>query len=170
MVLSFIRVTFVMLSLSFMVDLQDRIFSLTVFVASPTPLNMLSVALTELSQPYDIMTYVRDLMAELMLEVCYVVSKEPSLQPLSGELLSLHICNWDDGVHLGIKASGFWGDHFQPSLFEIRIFNPYVPSTTSMNVQRAESTKSKFVRLNSKGRSPSLGKKEKKHCCIVEVC
>jgi len=49
MVFPFIRVIFVMLLLCGMIGLL-RIFPLTVFVASLIPLNMLSVALMELSQ------------------------------------------------------------------------------------------------------------------------
>ena len=49
MVLLFIRVIFVVLLLSVMVSLLI-IFPPTVFVASPTPFNMLSVAFMELSQ------------------------------------------------------------------------------------------------------------------------
>ena len=70
--------------------------------------------------------HIWDLTAELMSEVCHSVSKEPSLQPLSGESLSLHTCNQDDGAQLDIKASGFWGCQFQFSFFDIQIFtNPY---------------------------------------------
>jgi len=43
-------------------------------------------------------------MAELMSEVCHDVSKEPSLQPLIGDLLSLCTCNWDDGAWWTIVA------------------------------------------------------------------
>jgi len=57
---------------------------------------------------------IRDLTAELMSEVCHNVSKKPSLQPLSGESLSLHTCNRDDGACLDIKALGFCGG-FQSS-------------------------------------------------------
>ena len=53
---SFIRVNFVMLLLSILVGLL-RIFLPTVFVVNLTPLNMLSVALMELSQPCNTMTY-----------------------------------------------------------------------------------------------------------------
>jgi len=57
-----------------------------------------------------------------MSEVCHDVSKEPSLQPLSGESLSLRNCNQDDGAQLDIKASGFWGGQFQSSFFDVRIY------------------------------------------------
>jgi len=56
MVFPFIRMIFVVLLLSGMVGLL-KIFLPTVFVANLIPLNMLSVALKELSQPYDTITY-----------------------------------------------------------------------------------------------------------------
>jgi len=71
----------------------------------------------------------------------------------SGESLSLRTCNWNDDACLDIKASGFWGDRFQSSIFDVRIFNPYAPSnrfnpTASMNARSAEHTKGEFVTLN----------------------
>ena len=74
---------------------------------------------------------IRDLTVELMLKVCHDVSKEPSLQPLSGEPLSLRTCNRDDGVRLDTKASSFWGGQFQYSFFDVHIFNPYAPLNRS---------------------------------------
>ena len=32
------------------------------------------------------------------------------------------------GAHLDIKASDFWGFRFEPTFFDVRIFNPYAPS------------------------------------------
>ena len=58
---------------------------------------------------------IRDLMAELMSEVCHDVSKEPSLQ---AESLSLHTCNLDNGAWLDIKACSFWDQIFQDLLNE----------------------------------------------------
>ena len=52
---------------------------------------------------------ISNLTTELMSEVSHDVSKEPSLQLLSGESLSLRTCNRDDGARLDIKASGFLG-------------------------------------------------------------
>ena len=97
------------------------------FVASLTPLNMLSVALMELSQLCIRYNDIRDLTAELMSEVCHDVSKELSLQPLNGEPLSFRTCNRDDGARLDIKAFCFWGGQFQSSFFDVRIFNPFAP-------------------------------------------
>jgi len=66
MVLLFIRVIFVVLLLSVMVSLLI-IFPPTVFVASPTPFNMLSVAFMELSQvPTILHNDIRDLKSKLM--------------------------------------------------------------------------------------------------------
>ena len=76
-----------------------------------------------------------------MSEVCHDVSKEPSLQPLSGESLSLRTCNRDDGARLDIKASGFWGGRFQSSFFDVRIFNPYAPSNRSNPYRQHEGAK-----------------------------
>ena len=84
---------------------------------------------------------IRDLTVELMLKVCHDVSKEPSLQPLSGESLSLRTCNRDDGARLDIKASGFWGGRFQSSFFDVRIFNPYAPSNRSNPYRQHEGAK-----------------------------
>ena len=84
-----------------------------------------------------------------MSEVCHDVSKEPSLQPLSGESLSLRTCNRDDGARVDIKASGFWGGRFQSSFFDV---NPYAPSNQSNpycqheGAKRWAYRKSKFVR------------------------
>jgi len=55
----------------------------------------------------------RDLIADLLSEVCHYVFTESSLQPLTGESLSLHTANCDAGACLDIKASGFWGCRFQ---------------------------------------------------------
>ena len=96
---------------------------------------------------------IRDLTAELMSETCHDVSKEPSLQPLRGESLSLRTCNWDDGARLDIKASGFWVVGFNP-LFLISEYLTFMllrtdlTLTASMNVPSAEHVKSEFVRLN----------------------
>ena len=50
---------------------------------------------------------IQDLTADLLSEVCHDVSTEPSLQPLTGESLSLRMANYDAGACLDIKASGF---------------------------------------------------------------
>ena len=101
--------------------------------SSLQPLNMLSVALMELSQQYGTMICTRN-------NGSVSISKRPSLQPLSGELLSLRTCNQDDGAHLDTKASGCWGGWSQ---FSFRIFNPHallngIILTASMNERNTE--------------------------------
>jgi len=72
-----------------------------------------------------------DLTADLLSEVCHDVSTKPSLQPLTGESLSLRTANCDAGGHLDIKASGFWGCWFQHTFFDVPIFN----STPTANMR-----------------------------------
>ena len=76
-----------------------------------------------------------------MSEVCHDVSTEPPLQPLSGESLSLRTANQAVGARLDIKASGFWGSRFEPTFFDVRIFNPYVPSNRCNPYRQHETSK-----------------------------
>ena len=84
---------------------------------------------------------IRDLTAELMSEVCHDVSTVPPLQHLSGESPSLRTANQDDGARLDIKASGFWGSRFEPTFFDVRIFNPYAPSNRCNPYHQHETSK-----------------------------
>ena len=36
--------------------------------------------------------------------------------------------NNQDGARLDIAANGFWGGRFQHTFFNVRVFNPHVPS------------------------------------------
>jgi len=67
---------------------------------------------------------IQDLTADLLCEVCHDVSIEPSLQPLTGESLSLHTANFNANARLDIKATGFWGCWIQLTFFDVRILNP----------------------------------------------
>ena len=51
---------------------------------------------------------IRDITASLVTEVCNNVVTEPSLQPLSGENMTAHSENIDDGACVDIHARGFW--------------------------------------------------------------
>ncbi len=53
---------------------------------------------------------------------------EPTLQPLTGETMTYSTANSDDQARLDIKARGFWGAAQQSAFFDVRIFNPNVPS------------------------------------------
>ena len=50
----------------------------------------------------------RDMIANLLSEVCSNVQIEPHLQPLSGETLAHCTSNVDDQARLDISAKGFW--------------------------------------------------------------
>ena len=71
---------------------------------------------------------VRDLLANLLTEVCHDVSVEPHLQPLSGESLSLRTASIEDNARLDVAASGFWGGRFEKAFFDVRVFNPHASS------------------------------------------
>ena len=53
--------------------------------------------------------------------------KEPSLQPLSGEIMSARSTNTDDGARADVRARGFWNAR-QDAFFDIRVFYPNAPS------------------------------------------
>ena len=67
---------------------------------------------------------VRDITATLLTEVCHGVTTEPHLQPLSGEPLSYHSANIQDGARLDVAMYGFWGGRFEKAFIDVRIFNP----------------------------------------------
>ena len=71
---------------------------------------------------------VRDLTANLMTEVCHDVCVEPTLQPITGEVLSNATAISDDGARLDIAANGFWGGRSERAFFDVRVFNPHAPS------------------------------------------
>ena len=71
---------------------------------------------------------IRDLTANLLIEVCNDVCIEPDLQPITGETLAGATSNAQDGARLDIAANGFWGGRFERTYFDVRIFNPYAPS------------------------------------------
>ena len=70
----------------------------------------------------------RDLLANLLTEVCHDVSLEPHLQPLSGESLSFRTASTEDNARLDVAASGFWGGRFERAFFDVRVFNPHASS------------------------------------------
>ena len=70
----------------------------------------------------------RDLTANLMADVCHDVCIEPTLQPITGELLTGASAITDDGARLDIAVNGFWGGRHERAFFDVRIFNPHAPS------------------------------------------
>ena len=73
---------------------------------------------------------VRDFTATLMSEVCHDVCVEPTLQPITGEVLSHATAITDEGARLDIAANGFWGGPFERAFFDVRVFNPHAPSNS----------------------------------------
>ena len=71
---------------------------------------------------------VRDLTAYLMTEVCHGVCVEPTLQPITGEVLSNATAISDDDARLDIAANGFWGGCSERAFFDVGVFNPHAPS------------------------------------------
>ena len=51
----------------------------------------------------------RDFTASLLSELCFNVSVEPQLQPLTGETVPLASANVEDDARLDVAASGFLG-------------------------------------------------------------
>ena len=45
--------------------------------------------------------------------ICFSVSVEPQLQPLTGETFPLASAGVEDGAHLDVAANGFWGSRHQ---------------------------------------------------------
>ena len=64
------------------------------------------------------------------------VVKEPSLQPLSGEIILPRTANKQDDARLDIRARGFWSRQ-QDAFFDVRGFHPDAPSyrNTSISVR-----------------------------------
>ena len=68
----------------------------------------------------------RDVIAELLREVCSDVSVEPRLQPLEGEWLPPS-ANKSDEARLDVRAKGFW-DNQMDAFFDVRVFYPFASS------------------------------------------
>ena len=50
------------------------------------------------------------------------------LQPLSGESLSHHSANTEDGARLDVAVYGFWGGRYEKAFVDVRVFNPSAQS------------------------------------------
>ena len=71
---------------------------------------------------------VRDLLADTMTEVAHDVTKEPRLQPLTGESFGFASASTDNEARLDVAARGFWGDQHCRAFFDVRMFNPFARS------------------------------------------
>ena len=51
------------------------------------------------------------------------VTVEPSLQPLTGEVLNMRPSISGEEARLDMCARGFWGSQFEQTFFDLRVFN-----------------------------------------------
>ena len=78
---------------------------------------------------------IRDTLAKFFSEVCTDVEIEPTLIPLTGEVLPKSTKSSDD-ARLDIAARSFW-QRGERSLFDVRVFNPFAPSYSKQKLSNA---------------------------------
>ena len=84
---------------------------------------------------------VRDLLGNIMRDVCHNVTIEPQLTSLSGVAFRSSAANTACDARLDFKANGFWNaSRYECAYFDVRIFHPHVQSYHSMNVERVYRT------------------------------
>ena len=71
---------------------------------------------------------IRDLLADLLIEVCPCVAVEPILQPLSGEQFQLCSTNIEDNARLNVSAQEFWDKKRTTAFVDVKVFNAHAPS------------------------------------------
>ena len=76
----------------------------------------------------------RDICSELLSQVCPSVSREPDLQPLTGEQFANRTTTSDSSARLDIAANGFWGGRFERTFFDVRVFNPFASSNVQSGI------------------------------------
>ena len=76
----------------------------------------------------------RDITASLLGQVANDVCVEPILQPLTGESLAHRTAISDDGARLDVAASGVWGNRFERTFVDIRVFNPLAQSNQAQSL------------------------------------
>ena len=117
-----IRLPYAMISAVLTSFRKCRLSSLKEVLPQPLKRSML------LAQEKGASSWIRDLTANLLSEVCSDVQIEPDLQPLTGEILNGATSNSQDGARLDIAANGFWGGRYQQTYFDVRVFNPHAMS------------------------------------------
>ena len=71
---------------------------------------------------------IRDTFGNLMDEVCHDVQIEPMLQELQGETFDNKTTCSDEEARPDIKANGLWGQRFERTFFDVKIFDPLAKS------------------------------------------
>ena len=79
---------------------------------------------------------IRDATASLLGEVTHNIETEPSLQPLTGEVLQGRCANTEDAARVDVKCTGFWNTH-QDAFLDVRVFNPLVPCNRNKQIKAA---------------------------------
>ena len=97
---------------------------------------------------------VRDLLANLLKEVCHDVQVEPHLQTLTGEVLNGG-ANASDEARLDVSVRSFW-QRGQRAFYDVRVFNPFPKSHLNQ-------------KLDTAFRSNENEKKRQYIHCLIEV-
>ena len=79
---------------------------------------------------------IRDLSAALLQDVCPNVTREPNLQPLTGESLRYKTASTEEEARLDISAEGFWGDRFKMVYFDVRVFCPLLATSMTKTLTK----------------------------------
>ena len=78
----------------------------------------------------------RDIVGDLLTEVCHNVKIEPVLQPLSGETFQARTTTTSPEARSDVRATGFW-TRGEDAFFDIRVFHLNAPSYRHMTFQEA---------------------------------
>ena len=87
---------------------------------------------------------IRDMLANMMDDVCHDVQIESKFQSLDGEIFSSNSTTTDDDAQLDIKANGLWSCRFSGLFFDAKVFNHHAkscPKTIKDACNYHESTK-----------------------------
>ena len=84
---------------------------------------------------------IRDMFSVLLNQVCHGVHIEPSLQPLTGEILP-DGANTQDEARPDIAARGFWQDCAM-AFFDVKVFNPFARSHLNNSLESVFRTSEK---------------------------
>ena len=75
----------------------------------------------------------RDLTVSLT-EVCNDVCVEPTLQPITTEVMTRHTASTTEDARLNIAVNGFWGGRYERYFHDVRVFNLYAPFNRNTSI------------------------------------
>ena len=79
---------------------------------------------------------IRDFLCNKFDAVCSDVCREPMLQPLTGEQLTLRTANSTPNARLDISVRRFWSSTPQKAFFDVRVFYPHSPSYRGLTLDQ----------------------------------